>query len=181
MSSSKTELRSLSSYASCDRMTGNAAPWLLPGSSETWWRPDTAPVWLDCARDFTEYWVHQQQVREATGRPGASDAKVVHAVLDTFLRAMPYTLGGQDRPVGATLTVDVVGVGGGRWSWQRECDRWWPSDHEGASTTSIVVEADVLWRLCVRMIEPEEAQEQVCVSGERDLAAAALQMVSIIR
>jgi hypothetical protein len=20
--------------------------------------PDPAPVWLDCARDFTEYWVH---------------------------------------------------------------------------------------------------------------------------
>ena len=51
--------------------------------------PDPAPVWLDCARDFPEYWVHQQQIRAATGRTGNDDPKVVHAVLDTFLRTEP--------------------------------------------------------------------------------------------
>jgi uncharacterized protein (TIGR03083 family) len=151
------------------------------GKPVSWAGPDPAPVWLDCARDFTEYWVHQQQIREAAGRSGGSDAKVVHAVLDTFLRAMPYTLAGQSRPAGSTLTVTVAGAGGDRWSWRREGERWWPSDHAGASTTSIVIEADVLWRLCVRMVEPKEAQEQVRVSGEHELATAALQIVSIIR
>jgi uncharacterized protein (TIGR03083 family) len=38
------------------------------GEPVSWASPGPAPVWLDCARDFTEYWVHQLQIREATAR-----------------------------------------------------------------------------------------------------------------
>ena len=33
---------------------------------------DPAPVWLDVAREYRERFVHQQQIREATGRPRLS-------------------------------------------------------------------------------------------------------------
>jgi hypothetical protein len=148
------------------------------GEPVTWAGPGPAPVWLDCARDVTEYWVHHQQLREATGRPGGADPAVVHAVLDTFLRAMPHTLVGLDRPDGATLTVAVPGAAGGRWSWRSTGSRWWPVDPVGAGTV-VTVDADTLWRLCVRMVEPQEAR--VTVAGDRELADAALQIVSIIR
>jgi uncharacterized protein (TIGR03083 family) len=153
------------------------------GEPVSWVSPDPAPVWLDCARDFTEYWVHQQQIREATGRTGGLDWQALHAVLDTFLRAMPRTLARQDRAPGAQLIVTVAGPAGGRWSWLREDGRWWPSDASGGgrTTTIAVDDAEVLWRLCVRMIEPEEAQDRVHVAGNDALAAAALQIVSIIR
>jgi len=151
------------------------------GEPVSWAGPNPAPVWLDCARDFTEYWVHRQQILEATGRTGDEDPAVVHTVLDTFLRAMPYTLAGQNRPDGSTLTVAVGGGGGGRWTWRCAGDTWWPVDHGGASTATIEVDADVLWRLCVRMLKPEEAEPRVRVTGEHDLSVAALQIVSIIR
>jgi uncharacterized protein (TIGR03083 family) len=32
----------------------------------TWAGPEPAPRWLDCARDLTEYWVHQQTPRWST-------------------------------------------------------------------------------------------------------------------
>jgi uncharacterized protein (TIGR03083 family) len=151
------------------------------GEPVSWAGPDRAPVWLDCARDFTEYWVHRQQILEATGGTGDEDADIVHTVLDTFLRAMPFTLAEQGRPDGSTLAVAVDGVGGGRWSWRCAGGRWWPVEHDGASTATVEIEADVLWRLCVRMVEPEEAERRVRVTGEHDLAVAALQIVSIIR
>ena len=44
--------------------TGQAVSWAAPGQP--------APVWLDVAREYTEFWVHQQQVRDAVGRPGAN-------------------------------------------------------------------------------------------------------------
>jgi hypothetical protein len=34
-----------------------------------WAGPDPAPVWFDLAREFAERWHHQQQIRDATGRP----------------------------------------------------------------------------------------------------------------
>jgi uncharacterized protein (TIGR03083 family) len=43
------------------------------GSIDVWWAaPDVpAPVWLHVAREYTECWVHQQQIRDAVARPGA--------------------------------------------------------------------------------------------------------------
>jgi uncharacterized protein (TIGR03083 family) len=39
------------------------------GEAVSWADPGPAPVWLDCARDFTEYWTHLHQILEATGQP----------------------------------------------------------------------------------------------------------------
>lgn len=151
------------------------------GDPVSWAGSDPAPVWLDCARDFTEYWVHRQQIREAVGATRDEAPEVVHTVLDTFLRAMPHTLAGQGRPDGSTISVVVDGDAGGRWTWRCAQGRWWPADPDGTSTAVIASDADVVWRLCVRMIEPVEASRRVRVTGDQALAAAALRIVSIIR
>jgi uncharacterized protein (TIGR03083 family) len=148
------------------------------GDPVTWAGPAPAPVWLDCARDFTEYWVHQQQVREATGRPGGAEPATVHTVLATFLRAMPHTLAGVDRPAGTVLIVAAPGAAGGRWTWRQADGRWWPSE-PGSGGTTVTVDADALWRLCVRMVEPDDVG--TTVDGDSELAQAALRIVSIIR
>jgi uncharacterized protein (TIGR03083 family) len=147
----------------------------------TWAGPGPAPGWLDCARDFTKYWIHQQQIRDATGRTDDGDPAVVHLVLDTFLRAMPQTLAGQDRPEGTTLVVAVTGAGGGRWSWQRQGGGWLPVEDADGSTRMTFRDAEALWRLCTRLIEPDEARRHVTVVGDQALADAALRIVSIIR
>jgi hypothetical protein len=38
------------------------------GDRVSWAGPGPAPIWLDAARDFCEYWTHQQQICDATGR-----------------------------------------------------------------------------------------------------------------
>lgn len=147
----------------------------------TWAGPEPAPRWLDCARDFTEYWVHQQQIRDATGRTEDGDPAVVHLVLDTFLRAMPQTLAGHDRPAGTTLTVVVTGAGGGQWCWQRQGRRWLPVENAEGSTRLTFHDAEALWRLCTRLIEPDQARRRTIVVGDQALADAALRIVAIIR
>jgi uncharacterized protein (TIGR03083 family) len=63
------------------------------GAAVFWAAPDVpAPVWLDVAREYTEYWVHQQQIRDAVGKPGANDDELTFPVMDTFLRAVPHAL-----------------------------------------------------------------------------------------
>ena len=39
------------------------------GGPVSWAGPDSSPVWFDIAREFTERWHHQQQIRDATGQP----------------------------------------------------------------------------------------------------------------
>ena len=134
-------------------------------------------MWLDCARDVTEYWDHQQQIREATGRPAPDCAATVLTVLDTFLRAIPFTLRSAPRAAGSTLSIVVPGIG--TWSWVHGDAGWAWTEPLDRAATVLRVEADTLWRLCVRMIEPAAARVQV--TGGHALAAAALEIVSIIR
>jgi hypothetical protein len=39
------------------------------GEPVTWAGPEPAPIWLDIAREYTERWLHQAQVRDATRNP----------------------------------------------------------------------------------------------------------------
>ncbi|WP_158228032.1 maleylpyruvate isomerase family mycothiol-dependent enzyme [Pseudonocardia sp. MH-G8] len=162
-------------------MWGGLDPGVLT-KAVSWAGPDPAPVWLDLARDFTEYWVHQQQIRDAIGRPDPGDPAVVHTVLDTFLRAVPHTLSAHPRPDGETLDITVDGAAGGRWTWRCDGQRWRWAQNPGTPGTLLAFPGpEPLWRLCVRMVEPAEARRSVTVSGDEALAAAAMQIVSIIR
>jgi hypothetical protein len=154
----------------------------LLGEPVSWAGPAPAPVWLDCARDFTEYWIHQEQIRDATGRHDVDAPDEVHAVLDTFLRAVPYTLEGCPRPAGTSVAVQVDGPEGGRWSWRRGGDGWCPAQSEpGRGTVVRFDAADTVWRLGTRMLSPAEAGERAEVTGDDELARQVLQIVCIIR
>ena len=52
----------------------------------SWAGEMTSLVWFDNARELTERWHHQEQIRLATNRPGIMTPPLYHSVLDTFLR-----------------------------------------------------------------------------------------------
>jgi uncharacterized protein (TIGR03083 family) len=52
------------------------------------WAGGRVPEWLGLGRDFTERWVHQQQIREAVGKPGGHH-RFLPAVLSIFVWAFP--------------------------------------------------------------------------------------------
>ena len=56
---------------------------LCAPSRVTWAGPGPVPVWFDLARDLTERWVHQQQIRDAVRAPGSHD-RFLPDVLHTF-------------------------------------------------------------------------------------------------
>jgi uncharacterized protein (TIGR03083 family) len=153
------------------------------GEAVSWADPGPAPAWLDCARDFTEYWTHLHQILEATGRPPLADDEARHGVLDTFMRAMPLTLQrAAQAGRGAAVTIRVPGPAGGSWTFRRPAERWlWADQPPGTDATTVTIDADRLWRLCTRGIEPAEALRHAEIEGDVRLGGAALQVVSIIR
>ncbi|MEO8131678.1 MAG: maleylpyruvate isomerase N-terminal domain-containing protein, partial [Bryobacteraceae bacterium] len=56
----------------------------------SWAGEDQSLNWFDTARELTERWHHQQQIRLAVDRPGIMTRELYHPVLDCFLRALPY-------------------------------------------------------------------------------------------
>ena len=89
------------------------------------WATDSepAPVWLDVAREYMERYVHQQQIRDATGRPGLGPA-FTNPVLTTAAHALPRALDRLTRPPGTVVTFIAEGAGGGAWHVVRAAAGW---------------------------------------------------------
>lgn len=151
------------------------------GGAVSWAGPDPAPVWLDAAREYTEYWTHHQQISEATSRPGLTQPDYLGPVLDTLLRALPHTLRDVTARDGTTLQVTVTGPAGQTWTCIRTPNRWELTTNTSPQPDAHVeLDADTTWRLCTRGITPSQAATHAHTSGDQRLSAAALQIVSII-
>jgi hypothetical protein len=147
----------------------------------TWAGPGPVPLWLDAARDYSEYWTHHQQICDATGRTGLADPEYAGPAIDTFMRALPHTLRDAAAPEHTTLQVIVTGPGGGHWTCTRAPDRWTLHRRTRPRPDArLELDTDTTWRLCTRGITPEQAARRADISGDRRLAAAALDIVSII-
>src|SRR5207248_376713 len=77
------------------------------GGPVSWAGPEPAPVWLDVAREYTERWYHQQQIRDAVDKPGFKEPMYFAPVLATFVRALPQTFYGVDANPGTTLVFTI--------------------------------------------------------------------------
>ncbi|WP_052852778.1 maleylpyruvate isomerase family mycothiol-dependent enzyme [Streptomyces avicenniae] len=152
------------------------------GVAVSWASPDApTPAWLDLAREYTERWTHQQQIRDAVLRPGADAPRLLGPVLDTFLRALPQTLRGVDAAVGSGVRVTVPGSAGGRWTAVRRPERWELADDRGPPAAEVVIGADTLWRLATRGIGPGEARRRAELHGDALLCDAVLGILAVVR
>ncbi|NGO42706.1 maleylpyruvate isomerase family mycothiol-dependent enzyme [Streptomyces ureilyticus] len=144
---------------------------------------EPSPAWLDIAREYTEFWVHQQQIRDAVDRPGADEPELLGPVIDTFLRALPHTLRTVDRPRGTTVRFDVTGPAGGTWWAIRDADRWLPGApgaSGGEAAARVTMDQDTLWRLASRGILPEEARRRSVLAGDEPLTMAATMLLAVV-
>src|ERR1700682_5460595 len=96
-----------------------------PATFAVSWAGEEASLnWFDTARELTERWHHQQQIRLATNRPGIMTPDLYHPVLDCFVRGLPRVYRDVDAPVGTTFLSEISGECGGQWFLSRGSTRW---------------------------------------------------------
>ena len=81
----------------------------------SWAGEEISLNWFDTARELTERWHHQQQIRLATNRPGIMTPDLYHPVLDCFARGLPHVYRDVDAPAGTILLLEISGECGGQW------------------------------------------------------------------
>jgi uncharacterized protein (TIGR03083 family) len=160
-------------FASLDPMATNGAV--------SWAGPEPAPVWFDVAREFTERWHHQQQIRDATSRPPLYDPYFFAPVLDTFVRALPHSFRHTEAPIGTAVRLSISGEAGGTWFMEKQFDRWvLLLDSQSQLAADVVIPEDAAWRLFTKGLTAEVARSRSTVHGDDSLAVPIFSTITII-
>ena len=151
------------------------------GEPVSWAGPEPAPVWLDVAREYTERWLHQQQIRDAVGRPGLKERRLFAPVLDAFVRALPHTYRDVGAAAGTRVRLTITGGAGGSWSLLRGEGGWrLYGEAGGEPQAAVVLDQETAWRLFTKGISRDEALTGATITGDRALGLTVLDTVSII-
>jgi uncharacterized protein (TIGR03083 family) len=156
-------------------------PYAHDGFPVRWVSETRTPNWLDIAREYTEKWHHQQQIRDAVGKPGLTDKKFFGPVLDTFVRALPYTFRKVDAAEGASVQLSITGDAGGNWFLTRKKDQWvLVLDAAVRPDAEVVMDQDTAWRLFTKGITKEQALAKVKIIGHEYFGNKVLDMISVV-
>lgn len=145
-----------------------------------WAGESVSPNWFDWAREYTEKWHHQQQIREAVEQPLLESRRFLFPALDTFLRALPHHYNRLQRPPGARIQVSIEGPAGGSWFLVRGRRKWeWEQPGTSADTVAGLPQ-DVAWRLFTKGLRPKQARPSLSWKGDRQLAEWLLGLVAVM-
>jgi len=149
--------------------------------SVAWAGEETSLLWFDMARELTELWHHQQQIRDAVNAPPLTARKWLHPVLDTLLRALPHTYRDVNANEGTCVMVEITGEAGGEWTLVREEAAW--SLYAGASgepVCRVVLDQDTAWRRMTKGLTEEQALARMEIVGDRALGEPVAKMLSVM-
>ena len=118
----------------------------LTGASSVYWAGHV-PLWFDLAREFTERWVHYQQIRKAA-RPAWHDQhqdQYLPLVLRTFIWGFPHQYQAS-APAGTAIALEIPGVGA--WTLTRTATGWSLDEGQPAvPAASLRMTGEAAWRL----------------------------------
>jgi uncharacterized protein (TIGR03083 family) len=157
-------------------------PW-APAAFPVAWAGETESLnWFHVARDYTEKWHHQQQIREAVGQtaPLLTPA-LFRPFIETMLRGLPHAYRTVEAPVGTRVRVCIDTAAGGTWELLKTAAAWQLALPAAvAPTAEVGLAPQVAWQLFTKGMSAAEARPLVRIAGQSALAEAALQLVAVM-
>jgi uncharacterized protein (TIGR03083 family) len=153
----------------------------------SWAGESESANWFDLARELTERWLHQQQIREAADVPAFCDPQIFVPVLDTFVRALPHTFRDTHADDGTHVSVVILAPQPAPDPWSLEYSLLrragvWEllQPVEAEADASVSMDGDTAWRVFTKGITKPEAIALSTMDGDQDLAEKVFDTVSII-
>ncbi|NID12130.1 maleylpyruvate isomerase N-terminal domain-containing protein [Fibrivirga algicola] len=151
--------------------------------SVAWAGQQVSPNWFHVAREYTERWHHQQQIRLAVGQTADLETdELYQPVLDTFMQALPFAYRDTPATVGTLLRFSVADLAGGNWFLRREQDQWRlaPTAPNQQPDTWVQINRAFAWQLLTRNLPTDVAASYINISGDEALGRNVLTMRSVM-
>jgi Mycothiol maleylpyruvate isomerase N-terminal domain len=158
------------------------APFDTAVFSVAWAGQQQSENWFHIAREYTEKFIHQQQIREAVGKQALLIKKLFYPFIDTFMYGLPHTYRNVHADTGTAITIKILTDIGGEWHLIKTDTSWEliKSRPHRPSEAIVSIDPDTAWKIFSKGISPEQAYDKVEIYGDRQLAEVALQMVSVM-
>lgn len=146
-----------------------------------WAGEETSENWFDIAREYTEKWHHQQQIRDAVGKPDFATRRHMLPVLTTFVRALPHAYRDVTAEEGTNVQLAIMGEAAMSSCLERRDGHWHlAAKHVASPAAEIVMDGDVAWRLWTKGLPATDAPSPIAVHGDANLAAPILRMACVM-
>ncbi len=138
------------------------------GEAVWFYSEDPTPYWMIAAREHWERWIHQNQIRRATGRPLLDEEGLLKTVIGTVMRAFPHAFRALRVDDGMTVGVSVAELGD--WTVQREHGAWrlYKGADDGANV-GLSVPRESAVPLFSRGLTADEITHAVTVQGDSNI------------
>jgi hypothetical protein len=146
-----------------------------------WAGEEVSANWFDIGREYTERWLHQQQIREAVRAAGLTGRKWLNPALDIFVRALPFTYRQIEAEPGTQVELEISGEAGGVWTLVREGSRWALFTGAGdAPAARVRLDQDAAWKLFSKGLSAEQARRTIRLEGDPILGRPVLGSLAVM-
>jgi uncharacterized protein (TIGR03083 family) len=152
------------------------AEWAVAWAGET-----ESENWFHIAREYTEKWHHQKQIREAVGVGGLMERELYFPLIQTFMMALPHTYRNVKASNGSSIEVVITGDGGGKWEIEYAKQNWKFVENEISNPSAQVeIGQDDAWKLFTKGLSHDEATHKTWFRGDIELGKEILKMVAVM-
>lgn len=150
--------------------------------SVAWAGQEQSANWFHIAREYTEKWHHQQQIRFAVGQENELYSKeFYYPYLATSMQALPHHYRDAKAENGDTIKFKVLGDGGGVWNLCLGTDSWFlTTDVENKPICEVEIKSEIAWRIFTKGITKQEAESQSKIIGKKDLGIKIFEMIAVM-
>ncbi|MFT3676920.1 MAG: maleylpyruvate isomerase family mycothiol-dependent enzyme [Chitinophagaceae bacterium] len=157
-------------------------PWENALFSVAWAGEEISSNWFHIAREYTEKFHHQLQIREAVGQTDAlMTPALFYPFINTLMRGLPHAYRNTEAPAGTIVQVSITGDAGGSWHLIRDDQQWLLQEGNAVSPDAVVsIPPATAWKLFTKGLTSQEAAHTSSITGNTVLGKAALSMIAVM-
>jgi uncharacterized protein (TIGR03083 family) len=148
--------------------------------SVAWTGETQSKNWLHVAREYTEKFIHQQQIRAAVGKQALITDAYFTPFIQIVMQALPFTFKDVAAAVDTTIKITISPFGG-TYYLVKQIDGW-QLEKEGKTPpiADISLDSHIAWQLFSGSMSTSVAMQQANIKGDASLAQIVLSMRSFM-
>ncbi|UYZ64111.1 maleylpyruvate isomerase N-terminal domain-containing protein [Hymenobacter weizhouensis] len=147
-----------------------------------WAGETTSSNHFHVAREYTEKWHHQQQIRQAVGQEEPLLRPELYGpFLATCVQALPHHYRPVPAAPGVAVRLHISGPAANTWFLVRTATGWTLGQHyPGPVQAEIELDGLVAWRLFTKSLPPAEAASHLRLQGPTELTQPIFSLVTVM-